>query len=62
MTDVPCILLDEKATMLQQKEKEIAKTFAEESLEVQDRQQRRRWFGDHEKFARKNSRRCDFFI
>ena len=36
MVDVPCILLNEKETMLLQKEKETGKTFPEESTEVEE--------------------------
>ena len=36
MADVPCIPLNEKETVLQQKEKEIAKPFPEESTEVEE--------------------------
>ena len=36
LADVPCIPLNEKETVLQQKEKEIAKPFPEESTEVEE--------------------------
>ena len=36
LADGPCIPLNEKETVLQQKEKEIAKSFPEESTEVEE--------------------------